>query len=175
MKKLTFAFALLAASATTAAADELIATAPPAKTIGVDGAFVLPVGDYARAATVGIGALGRLEVPAGPGFVSGRAGVIFHAGAQTSAALTLVPLYAGYRLPIGASGAYVAGELGITEIFATVDTGLGRMSASDAKLGLTLGGGFKRGALDIRGGLFSPDVNNAVGLMATVGYDFAQF
>src|SRR5512143_3011056 len=113
MKQLTFAFAVLAMSVTTAAADELVATAPPAKTIGVDGAFVLPVGDYARAATVGVGALGRFEIPAGPGFVSARAGVIFHAGTQTNAALTLVPLYAGYRLPIGASGAYVAGALGI--------------------------------------------------------------
>jgi hypothetical protein len=175
MKQLTFALALLAVTATSAAADELVATAPPAKLVGVDGAFVLPVGDYANVATVGVGALGRLELAAGPGFITARTGVIFHAGTQTNAAITLVPLYAGYRQPLGTSGAYLAGELGITEIFATVNTGFGRMSASDAKLGLTLGGGYKHGALDIRAGLFAPDVNNALGLMATVGYDFAQF
>ena len=175
MKKLTFAFAILAVTATSAAADEIVATAPPPKTLGVDGAFVLPVGDYANAATVGVGALGRFEAPVGPGFITARAGVIFHAGNQTRAALTMVPLYAGYRQPIGTSGAYLAGELGITEIFASVNTGFGTMSASDAKLGLTLGGGYRHGALDIRGGLFAPDVNNVVGLMATVGYDFAAF
>ena len=176
MKQFALAFALLVISATTAAADEqLVASAPPPTTLGVDGALVVPVGDYARVATVGIGALGHFELPTGPGFLTVRAGLVFHAASGTNAALTLVPVYAGYRIPIGASGAYLAGELGITEIFASVNTQVGSMSSSDAKLGLTLGGGWKHNSLDIRAGLFAPDVNNAVGLLATVGYDFAKF
>ena len=55
------------------------------------------------------------------------------------------------------------------------DTAFGRMSASDSKLGFTLGGGLRRGPLDLRAGLFAPDVDHALGLMASAGYDFAAF
>lgn len=174
MRALSIALGLLTLSAMSAAADPLAVTATPESTIGVDGAVLVPVGDYANVATLGFGALGRLEVPAGPGYVTGRAGVIAHAN-RVDDSLTLVPIYGGYRVPLGTSGAYLAGELGLTIIFATVDTGLGRMSASDTKLGLTVGGGLKRGPLDLRAGLFAPDVDHAVALFGTVGYDFAAF
>jgi len=174
MRALSFALGFVALSATSTLADPLVVTATHENTIGVDGAVVVPVGNYANVATVGVGALARIEVPAGAGFFTGRAGVIAHAS-RVDSMLTLVPLYAGYRLPLGTSGAYLAGELGLTVGFATVDTPFGRMSASDTELGLTLGGGLKRGALDLRAGLFAPDVNNAVALIGTVGYDFAAF
>jgi hypothetical protein len=175
MKKLYFAIATIAGVGSPALADEPVTPASQQTTLSVDGIGVLPVGDYGRVAKLGIGALGRIERAAGSGFVAGRIGVIFHAINEVDAQLTLVPLYAGYRFPVGAGGGYVAGELGLTLIFGTADTAFGRMSVSDTKLGFTLGGGLRRGALDLRAGLFAPDADNAVGLMASAGYDFAAF
>ena len=94
---------------------------------------------------------------------------------NVDATLTLVPLYAGYRIALGTGGGYVAAELGVTVAFGTVDTALGRMTDSDSRLGVTLGAGLRRGALDLRAGLFAPDIAHAVGLLASVGYDFAAF
>ena len=175
--KTLLACSLVAVTSTTALADQaIVAAAPPPKTIGIDAMAVVPVGDYANAANLGIGALGRLEVPAGAGFVTGRAGVIFHSmKADVDASLTLVPLYAGYRYPVGTSGAYLAGELGITLAFGRVDTQFGEMSASDSELGATLMAGVRKGALDFRAGLFTPDLDDAFGLLASAGYDFAAF
>jgi hypothetical protein len=175
--KTILAFSLVVVTSAPALADEaLVVTAPPPKTFGVDAMAVVPVGDYAEAATVGIGALGRLEVPAGPGFVTGRAGVIFHAmKTNADASLTLVPIYAGYRYPLGTGGGYIAGELGVTIGFGTVETQFGSMSASDSELGATFMAGFRKGALDLRAGLFAPDLDDAVGLLASAGYDFAAF
>jgi len=33
----------------------------------------------------------------------------------------------------------------------------------------------RRGALDVHGALFSPNLGGSVGLLASVGYDFATF
>lgn len=173
MRKLCIAIAIVAATGSAAVADEASVTASPQTTLGADGVGVVPVGDYGRVATLGIGALGRIERAAGPGFATGRVGVIFHAVSGADAQLTLVPLYGGYRIPVGNGGGYVAAELGLTIAIGTVDTAFGRMSASDTKLGFTLGGGIRRGVLDLRAGLFAPDIGNAIGLMASAGYDFA--
>jgi hypothetical protein len=177
MKFTTLAFALTSLAAATATADEsILAAAPPQKTLGVDAMAVLPVGDYANAVTLGLGILGRFEAPAGPGFITGRAGVIFHAmKTNADASLTFVPLYAGYRYPIGTGGAYVAGEVGLTLAFGTVQTQLGKMSASDSEIGFTLMAGWRKKSLDFRAGLFAPDAGDAVGLLASAGYDFAAF
>jgi hypothetical protein len=175
MKQLTIAFAILASVGSARADESIIATAPRS-TIGVDGIGVLPIGDYAHAATLGVGALGRVEIPAGPGFATGRVGVIVHAGTPDNLQLTLVPIYAGFRVPFGTAGGYIAGELGVTVAFGSVAAVNGTMvTASDSKLGLTFGGGVRRGALDFRAGLFAPDIGNAIGLMASAGYDFASF
>ena len=176
----TFALSLLAVTfASPALADEsLVATAPPPKTLGLDAIAVLPVGDYAEVATFGIGAAARLEVPAGAGFVTGRLGAIFHApndhdGLVDAASLTLIPAYVGYRYPLGSL--YLAGELGVTFAHASVDTEFGTMSDTDSELGFALMAGTRQGALDIRAGLFAPDAADAIGLLASAGYDFAAF
>src|ERR1051325_11579640 len=108
------ALAPLPAASPPVAADPLAVAAAPHTTLGADGIGVLPVGDYGRAERLGIGVLGRLEIPAGPGFFPGRIGVIFHANNESDAQLTLIPIYPGFRMPIGTGGGYVAGELGIT-------------------------------------------------------------
>jgi len=148
----------------------------PRNTLGVDALAVLPVGDYGRAVSLGVGAGIRLEVPTGRGFITGRIGAVFHAldNDYGNDRLTLVPLYAGYRMPLSGT-TYVAGELGITFAWATVDTPYGEASASDSELGALLSLGARLGALDLRGGLFTPDLDDAVGIIGTAGYDFAAF
>jgi len=153
----------------------ITAPAPRApNTLAVDGLAVLPIGDYGRAVDVGVGAGIRLEIPVGRGFVTGRVGAVFHR-LDAGDTLTLAPIYAGYRQPIGNGSAYLAGELGVTLAWATVDTPYGRMSASDSEVGALLSAGVRRGALDLRAGLFTPDLDDALGLIATAGYDFAAF
>lgn len=176
--KISAAILTLLATATPALADEAITTQAPDryKTIGVDAMAVMPVGDYGDAANAGIGVLGRIEVPAGPGFVTGRAGVIFHTmNSNVDGSFTLVPLYGGYRFPFGTSGAYVAGELGLTLGYASVDTPYGSMSDSDSEIGVSLMAGLRRGALDFRAGLFAPDTDDLLAFVASAGYDFAAF
>jgi hypothetical protein len=158
-----------------AQADEVIEQ--PRNIVGVDAALVVPVGDYGEAANLGGGALVRLEFPVSTGgYVFGRTGIIFHTlKVGDSGTLTFVPLYVGYRHPLGTGGAYVAGEIGITLGYASVDTSLGRMSDSDSELGAMFSAGMRRGKLDLRGGLFLPDTDDAMGLMASAGFDFAGF
>lgn len=176
--KIAAAMLTLIATLSPAFADEAIgvrATTPP-KTLGVDAMAVMPVGDYGDAANLGIGILGRVEIPVGSGFVTGRGGIIFHSmKTDADASLMMIPLYGGYRQPIGTSGAYVAGELGLTLGYASVDTPYGHMSDSDAEIGISLMGGLRRGALDLRAGLFAPDTDDLLAFVASAGYDFAAF
>lgn len=175
--KLIAPFLLVLVIARTASAQEaVVASAPPPNTLGADAIAVVPVGDYANLATVGVGVAARLEIPAGPGLITGHVGAIFHAVNNSSnTSLTMLPIYAGYRFPFGASNVYLAGELGATVIFASVSTPLGSMSDSDTQLGVALMAGYRYGALDLRAGLFAPDIDDAVGLMASAGYDFVAF
>ena len=90
--------------------------------------------------------------------------------------LTFVPVFAGYRQPVGTGGMYVAGELGITFGYASADTGrFGSVSDSDSEFGFTLSAGLRRGSLDLRAGLFAPDLDDVHGFMGSVGFDFAAF
>lgn len=179
MRALTISFASLLFAAPAFADEALVIQSPPRHTtLGADAIAVLPVGDYGRVATFGVGALGRIELPVGQGFATGRAGVVFHqsdALAGEDASLLLVPVYAGYRYPLTPNGVYAAVELGITLAYVTVDTPFGRMSDSDSEIGLTLSAGIRRGALDLRAGLFAPDLDDAVGIMGSAGLDFAAF
>ncbi len=186
------AFVCILATATPALADDYLppsaAPMPPApapavattqplphKTLGIDGAAILPIGDYADAATAGAGVFARLEIPLRTGgFVTARLGVIGHAMQDdVMASLYLVPAYVGYCQPVGTGGAYIAGELGITFGYASANTQFGTVSDSDSELGFTLTAGMRRGALDVRAGLFAPDADDVHGIMGSLGFDFA--
>ena len=174
MKKLVLVG--LVAFTSSALAEELSLEAP--KTLlGVDAAVVVPLGDYGDVASLAAGAMVRLEFPVGRGYVFGRAGVLMHAlQDEYEGSLTFIPIYGGYRFPIDtSSGLYVAGEIGITFGYAEVETQFGSASDSDSELGMMLSAGMRRGRLDLRGGLFLPDTDDLMGLMASLGYDFASF
>lgn len=175
MKPFACSFALTCALVTTAHAQPAPAPVASANTIGIDGMVVIPVGDYADVASLAIGALGRVEIPAGPGFVTGRIGALFHMTELDDTTLLFFPIYGGFRYPLGSGSAYLAGELGITVGYARVSTPLGDGSDTDTELGMTLGGGLRKGQLDLRAGLFLPDLDDAVGVFGSVGYDFATF
>lgn len=173
------AFALVLATVSVAHADDTtLQAAAPQRTLGIDGAVVMPFGNYADAAGVGAGAFGRLEFPVSTGgFVTARIGLIAHqVDATMGGSLMFVPIYGGYRQPLGPGGAYLAGELGITFGYASVNTGqFGRVSDTDSELGITLMAGLRKGALDFRAGLFAPDIDDVHGFMASLGYNFSAF
>lgn len=168
---------LVAAPAVAAAQGEPAAP----RTVAVDGAVVLPLGDYADVADLAFGPMVRVEVPLRPQLaITGRAGALYHVlNGDADGSLWFIPIYGGVRYALGADGdgLYLAGELGITIAHASVDTGFGTASDSDSKLGGALTVGFRRGAIDLRGGLFVPDLGHAddAGLMGSAGFTFARF
>lgn len=169
MKLIASALVLLASSTSTA-----IAQPTAGNTIGADVAFVLPVDDaYRNTADFGVGPLARVEVPFGPGYYTGRAGFLWHKAAIDDVSFLIFPIYGGYRYPVGTSGAYAAGEAGLSILYADTPAG----SETDTRVGMTLGGGFRKGSFDVRAAVFLPDVDldEAMGIIASVGFDFATF
>lgn len=151
----------------------------PPRTVGVDAAVVLPLGDYGDVATLALGPLARAEFPVAPRLaITARAGVLYHlTKSDYDGSLWFIPIYGGARYSLGAGpdGPYLAGELGITIAYARADTGFGTASDSDSKLGGSFGAGLRRGALDFRAALFIPDLGHVddPGIMGSVGFDFA--
>ena len=76
----------------------------------------MPIGDYGDVATLGFGALARLDWPVTPQLaVTGRAGVLLHLlddEVMGDASLTFVPIYGGVRYAFADAqhGPYVAGD-----------------------------------------------------------------
>lgn len=160
------------------------------KTIGIDGGVAVPTGDWGDAVGFGIGALARFEMPLKDKLVfTARAGYIQHmakeaggdVGGDASSTTSQIPLFGGIRYAFkqGATSAiYGAAELGFVNYRVSTDVGGMSMSGSDTNLGMTLGAGYRTGKLDLRGGLYFPDVDNAgdaMGVMATAGYDISSF
>jgi hypothetical protein len=82
--------------------------------------------------------------------------------------------YAAVHSPNGEL--YGAAELGIVTYNATVDMNGTSTSDSQTNVAGTLGVGFRAGKVDVRGGLWLPDlgrVGDALAVMATVGVDVA--
>jgi hypothetical protein len=156
------------------------------KTIAVDGAVAVPTGTWSDAAGIGIGALGRFEMPVAPQLAfSVRAGLVYHTSkdqsggiltGDTSVQMSELPLLAGVRYEF-TPGFYGAAELGFVVEMASVSFGGMSASSSSTNLGSTVGVGYRAGKLDVRAGLFLPDLGHAgdvLGVMATVGYDVAS-
>ena len=159
------------------------------KTIGIDGGVAVPTGDWGDAVGFGIGALARFEMPIKDKLVfTARAGYIQHMekdgdsalGGDASSTTSEIPLFGGIRYVFSqtaTSAIYGAAELGFVNYRISIDVGDDSMSDSDTNFGMTLGAGYRMGKLDLRGGLYFPDVDNAgdaMGVMATVGYDISS-
>lgn len=158
-----------------AAAQPAAAPAPAPRTFGLDGIVGLPTGDYGRFADLAFGALARMELPFGALTFTGRSGVVFHALDSSEASLVYVPIFAGVRYPLTGTGLFLAGELGLTLAYASVDTGFGDTSDTDTELGGSFGLGLRSGSLTFVGGLFLPDLGDALAIGGSVGFDLATF
>jgi ABC-type amino acid transport substrate-binding protein len=174
------------------AAEEAAAPAPapaaaPAAgklTIGVDGAFQLPLGNLADGTGMGFGALVRAEynlIPSLNGTL--RTGYIYSlskdtAGLKTS--LNNIPIWVGGKYFI-TDMIYGAAEVGLNMLTATVS---GEMfgvsvdtSSSENKFGGTVGAGALIGPLDVKAQLEVLDFGEAgdsMAVMVNVGYNFLK-
>lgn len=141
--------------------------------LGADVGLTLNLDDIGRP---NIGGLFRLEyflnenVP-----ITTRAGFLFGLK-KDGAQFHYLPILVGARYYLGAGeGLFFGGETGITMLMASVDTGFGSASSTDAKLSLALTAGYDTGNLQIGGGLFLPSVGDAgtfTNLLFTVGFNF---
>jgi len=159
--------------------------------VGVDGGVVLPLGDWADITGLGFGALGRFEYTLSPDLAAtGRVGYITHLEKDDRFKTSELPILAGLRLGLSDSrdGPYVAGEAGLVNftfrrptasaVFHSNVGGEDKISNSELKLGLAGGAGYRSGNIDGRAGVFIVsvgDLEETFGLMATIGYNFAEF
>ncbi|MEO8700065.1 MAG: hypothetical protein ABI867_08480 [Kofleriaceae bacterium] len=157
--------------------------------LGADLAVVLPTGDYADGADLGFGVFGRFEHKLNPQLsISGRLGVLIHIGEPEflegeHVDISMILLYGGARYnfqntPNG-DGLFGFGELGLNVVRFSFEGN----SDSGNHLSLNLGAGYQTGKIQARGSLFvtqiggddatNTDSTTLIGLMGTVGFDFA--
>jgi hypothetical protein len=138
------------------------------KTIGVDAAFVLPLGDYADASNAAIGALGRFEFGLKPNIaITVRAGLLYNLAKDPIDSILMIPVHGGVKYSVGTSGLFVQGELGITHY--RVSPG----SFNRTKFSFEAGAGYQKGKLSARAGFYRIQDDTALqGIMASVGFDF---
>jgi hypothetical protein len=150
--------------------------------VGIDGALVLPVGDWSEAASMGFGGLVKIEFDLTYSLaLTGRLGYVYHLeNSDWNTSTNELPILVGAKFYFLSDDLrpYGAAELGLVNVGATVDTLIGEVSTSEVKIGLTIGGGVEISGLDLRAQLFAPsigDFGDFTGLMATVGYAFTVF
>jgi len=159
--------------------------------VGVDGGLVLPLGDWADVSGLGFGALGRFEFALDPQLsATGRVGYITHLEKNDRFKTSELPILAGLRLGLSGEpdGLYVAGEAGLVNftfrrpvasaVFGNQVGGDDKASDSELKFGATAGAGYRSGNLDGRAGIFIVSVSDfqeTLGVMVTIGYNFAKF
>ncbi len=180
---------LALATASASADPQTSLTASRPDTLGVDGDLALPVGTYGDAAGLGFGVIGRVEHPVASTpelTITGRVGFVYHLSKDmmsplggTAGSLTVMefPILGGVRYDFSrsASGSlYGAAEAGLVVLRASASYNGVDASDSQTNLGMTLGGGYRTGKLDLRGQLFFADLGHAgdsMSIMATIGYD----
>jgi hypothetical protein len=154
--------------------------------VGADLAVALPVGNLSDAAGIGFGGLVRFDYRVVDTVsVGGRAGYVFHLGKDLpgggSVGLSEAPIFGAVRyhvLGAAADGPYAALELGPVLLFGRGTSNGVSVSSSDTKLGGTVTGGYRLGAVDLRAGLLVLDLGHlgdSLSIVAGAGYTFAAF
>jgi hypothetical protein len=161
-----------AAPAPTETAPAVVATGTPQQMLlGVDAQLLIPVGNFGDAAGIGIGALLRYEYVLMPKLnLTGRAGYNYHFE-KNHIKWSSIPILVGVKYAI-TDAIYGAGELGLFNNRASI-SGFG--SASENDVGLTLGAGYRLGALDVRVNLQFQDLGHtgdSFAITAGAGYNF---
>jgi hypothetical protein len=176
LKPLLLATALVAAAPAAAFAD-----GPVGNILGVDAVVSIPVGDYGDYSDAALGALVRVELPVTPKLsITGRVGFILDIGNPDGLDTSYIPIYGGIKSTLSGGGTnrlFAFGELGATISRITIEIGNQESSDSETKVGLTGGLGYQSGKVQLRAGLWFPnlaDADEGFGLMANIGYDFVQ-
>jgi hypothetical protein len=142
--------------------------------LGVEGAFVLPLGDWADGTGIGLGGMAKAGYEATDELqVTFRIGYIYHlskdlGGVDVSTSELPIMVGAKYTASIG-----LFGELSVGMVNLGASTG--DDSISEMKFGLMAGAGYSIASLSLGANLFLPDLGHAdeaMGLLFTVGYDF---
>jgi hypothetical protein len=153
-------------------------------------AFVLPVGNLADAASVGVGALvGMRRNVAKQLDITARAGFVYHFSKEAgggSVGISELPFLAGVRytfVPTADGGFYGGGEVGMSILFARAAindnalVGPQSTTKSEAKASTALGLGYQFGRFDAKGSLYVIDVGHpgdSMTIMASLGYAFVE-
>jgi hypothetical protein len=173
MKKLLLAGLLVVMLAPAAQADGL------GITLGIEGAFVLPVGDWGDATGIGFGGMAKGAYSLNDEMsVALRVGYLYHLSKDfggTDVSTSELPILVGFRYQT-ALGLYGDLSLGLVNLGATADVpGVGETSDSEMKFGMLAGVGFNIMSINISANFFAPslgDVDEVMGLLFIVGYDF---
>jgi hypothetical protein len=152
------------------------------KTIGADVVGVLPLGDYAKSTSFGIGAMGRFEFGINDMIaLTARVGYIYHLGTPTDTSIYFIPILVGGTYKIGTSGLFAEAEVGITHIGASATVMGMDFSSSDDKFAFDVGAGYQKEKIKARVSFYMPGSQDngtssttLFGIMASVGFDFVS-
>jgi hypothetical protein len=144
---------------------------------GVDGAFILPVGNWGDITGMGFGALGKFEYAVMPELTTTfRIGYLFHLKKNDFSTAELPIMFGAKYFFLGdykVGGLYGALELGLTRLTATASFMGTSISSSSFKFGTTIGAGYEWSGFDFRAQLYGPslgDFADFMGVLVTVGY-----
>jgi hypothetical protein len=172
MKRLLLAGLIVAMLAPAAAQAEGLGI-----TIGVEGAFVLPVGDWGDATGIGFGGMAKGAYSLNDEMsLSLRVGYLYHLSKEimgVDVSSSELPILVGFRYTTS-FGLYGDLSLGLVNLGASV----GDHSDSEMKFGLLAGAGFTMIGLNFSVNFFAPslgDIDQIMGLLFVVGYDFVTF
>jgi opacity protein-like surface antigen len=158
--------------------------------IGADLVAQLPVGDFADAASFGLGALlrGEYQLDQSPLGITLRTGYIYYleetadfGPGEMTTQFSRVPILGGLKYSLKGAPVYIGAEAGVSINMARVEiTGAGpadgEETESETKFAWGAGAGYELGPVDIRLGLdfadgANPAENMAIGI--SFGYNFA--
>ncbi len=155
-------------------------------TLGVDAAFMLPLGDWADRSGLGFGGLIRGEYNVLPNLnVTGRVGYIYSLkkeesaeGVTTKLNVNVLPIWVGAKYFL-TDMFYGGAEVGLNHLMSKGEMSGGGMdlsgSTSDDKLGVNVGAGALISGIDLRAQLSFlsiGDTTDAMALIVTAGYNF---
>ncbi len=146
--------------------------------LGVEAVVHIPVDDWARASTIGLGAHLRFAFDPIPNLgLTARVGYVHQIGGPGDVTWGVIPLMFGgeYRFLGPTWTPFVAAELGASIEWASGNTGYGRVSDTDTGFALAVGGGYRFGPIDVRADFYVMDIDDAFGFRVTVGGDFLSF
>ena len=173
-----------AAAPAPAPAVEAAPAAAAKLTVGVDGAFHLPLGTLADGSGMGFGALARGEYNLIPnlngtvrvGYIYGLKKDVSVLGTSVKSSVSYIPIWVGGKYFI-TDMIFGAAEVGMNMLSFKAEAGGLSLSSSENKFGATVGAGALISGLEVKAQLVILDLgstSDSMALMVNVGYDFLK-